>query len=103
LRCTSRDWLCCPGGWSGGAGACRVSGVEYEPNTLLKALAASLGQLGALKQLTLAWLDGREELPDALVRLTWLVKLRIVSCRKLKALPKGFSKLGALRKLNLEG
>jgi len=27
--------------------------VKYEPNTLLKALPASLGQLGALKKLTL--------------------------------------------------
>jgi hypothetical protein len=40
--------------------------VHRQPNTLLKALPASLGQLRAIKQLTLAWLDGLEELPDAL-------------------------------------
>ena len=37
-------------------------------NTLLKSLPASLGQLGALKQLTLAFLEGLEVLPDAVVR-----------------------------------
>ena len=47
--------------------ALEVSGVEYEPNALLKSLPASIGQLGALKQLTLAGLDGLEELPDAVV------------------------------------
>ena len=49
--------------------ALEISGVGYdEGNTLLKSLPASLGQLGALKQLTLAWLDGLEVLPDAVVR-----------------------------------
>ena len=38
-----------------------------EPNSVLKSLPASLGQLGALKQLTLAWLGGLEVLPDAVV------------------------------------
>jgi hypothetical protein len=37
-------------------------------NSVLKSLPASLGQLGALKQLTLTWLDGLEVLPDAVVR-----------------------------------
>ncbi len=52
--------------------ALEVSGVKYiaaiARNTLLKSLPASLGQLGALKQLTLAWLDGLEVMPDAVVR-----------------------------------
>ncbi len=48
--------------------ALEVSGVENETNTLLKSLPASLGQLGALKQLMLAWLDRLEVLPDAVVR-----------------------------------
>ena len=49
--------------------ALEVSGdVDYEePNAVLKSLPASLGQLGALKQLTLAWLGGLEVLPDAVV------------------------------------
>jgi len=48
--------------------ALEVSGVEHQrQNALLKSLPASLGQLGALKQLTLAWLDGLEVLPDAVV------------------------------------
>jgi hypothetical protein len=38
------------------------------PNSVLKSLPASLGQLGALKQLTLAFLEGLEVLPDAVVR-----------------------------------
>ena len=48
--------------------ALEVSGVEFDPNPVLKSLPASLGQLGALKQLTLAWLGGLEVLPDAVVR-----------------------------------
>ncbi len=49
--------------------ALEVSGDvdSQEPNSVLKSLPASLGQLGALKQLTLAWLDGLEVLPDAVV------------------------------------
>jgi hypothetical protein len=50
-----------------------VSGVDYDGrNSVLKSLPASLGQLGSLKQLTLAFLDGLEVLPDAVVRLTSL-------------------------------
>jgi hypothetical protein len=46
-----------------------VSGVCYaQRNAVLKSLPASLGQLGSLKQLTLAWLGGLEVLPDAVVR-----------------------------------
>ena len=49
--------------------ALEISGVGCEKgNTLLKSLPASLGQLGALKQLMLAWLDRLEVLPDAVVR-----------------------------------
>ena len=69
--------------------ALEVSGVENEQNTLLKSLPASLGQLGALKQLTLAGLDGLEVLPDAVVRLTMLGSLTIECCGKLRALPRG--------------
>jgi len=49
--------------------ALEVSGDvdSEEPNSVLKSLPASLGQLGALKQLTLAWLGGLEVLPDAVV------------------------------------
>ena len=48
--------------------ALEVSGLHYGGrNAVLKSLPASLGQLGALKQLTLAWLDGLEVLPDAVV------------------------------------
>ena len=52
--------------------ALEVSSVDNEQgrNNLLKSLPASLGQLGALKQLTLAWLGGLEVLPDAVVRLS---------------------------------
>ena len=55
--------------------ALEVSGdVDYEePNFVVKSLPASLGQLGALKQLTLAWLGGLEVLPDAVVRPRWAV------------------------------
>ena len=84
--------------------ALEVSGVDYyEPNAVLKSLPASLGQLGALKQLTLAWLDGLEVLPDAVVRLTSLGSLTIKCCDKLRALPRGIGKLGALRELTLRG
>ena len=63
--------------------------MEYKRNALLKSLPASLGQLGALKQLTLAWLDGLEELSDALVTLTSLGSLKIECSSKLRALPRG--------------
>jgi hypothetical protein len=81
--------------------ALEVSCVGCKRNTLLKSLPASLGQLGALKQLTLAWLDGLELLPDAVVRLTSLGSLMLQSCYKLKTLPKGLGKLGALKQLTL--
>jgi hypothetical protein len=82
--------------------ALEISGVAYYGgNTLLKSLPASLGQLGALKQLTLAWLDGLEVLPDAVVRLTSLGSLTIQHCDKLKTLPRGLGKLGALKQLTL--
>ena len=93
-------------GWAGELTrleALEVSGVEYEPNALLKSLPASLWQLGTLKQLTLAWLDGLEVVPDALFRLTSLGSLTIKWCGKLRALPRGISKLGALRELTLYG
>ena len=84
--------------------ALEVSGVHYgERNAVLKSLPASLGQLGALKQLTLAWLDGLEVLPDAVVRLTSLGNLTIQWCGKLRALPRGIGKLGALKELTLRG
>jgi hypothetical protein len=66
LQCGARDWLWCPGGW--GSSHVEVSGMYGESNPVLKLLPANLGQLGALKQLTLAWLDGLEVLPDAVVR-----------------------------------
>ena len=67
--------------------ALEVSGVDYEErNAVLKSLPASLGQLGALKQLTLAWLDGLEVLPDAVVRLTSLGSLTIEWCGSLPCL-----------------
>ena len=48
--------------------ALEVSGVDYYGrNAVLKSLPASLGQLGALKQLTLTRLSGLEVLPDAVV------------------------------------
>jgi hypothetical protein len=74
-----------------------------EPNFVLKSLPASLGQLGALKQLTLAWLEELKVLPDAVVRLTSLGSLTIECCGKLRALPRGIGKLGALRELTLRG
>ncbi len=52
-------------------------GVWNKQNAVLKSLPASLGQLGALKQLTLTFLDGLEVLPHALVRLTSLGRLTI--------------------------
>ena len=64
-------------------------------------LPASLGQLGSLKQLTLARLGGLEVLPDALVRLTSLSRLTIGYCGKLRALPRGIGKLGALKQLTV--
>ncbi len=77
-----------------------VSGVDYEErNSALRALPASLGQLGALKQLTLAGLDGLEVLPDAVVRLTSLGSLTIDDCGNLRALPRALGKLGALKQL----
>ena len=84
--------------------ALEVSGDvdSEEPNSVLKSLPASLGQLGALKQLTLAWLDELKLLPDAVVRLTSLGSLTIECCDKLRALPRGIGKLGALKKLTLE-
>jgi hypothetical protein len=77
-----------------------VSGVARR-NAVLKSLPASLGQLGALKQLTLAWLDGLEVLPDAVVRLTSLGTLTIDGCGKLRALPRGIGELGSLKQLEL--
>jgi len=80
--------------------AMEVSGVARR-NAVLKSLPASLGQLGALKQLTLAWLDGLEVLPDAVVRLTSLGTLTIDGCGKLRALPRGIGELGSLKQLEL--
>jgi hypothetical protein len=51
---------------------------------VLNSLPASLGHLGALKQLTLACLDGLEVLPDAVIRLTSLGSLTIDVCGKAK-------------------
>ena len=74
--------------WVGGLTrleALEVSGVDYYGrNAVLKSLPASLGQLGALKKLTLAFLDGLEVLPDAVVRLTSLGSLTIKCCGKLR-------------------
>ena len=65
--------------------ALEVSGdVDSEENSVLKSLPASLGRLGALKQLTLAWLGGLKVLPDAVVRLTSLGSLTIKWCGKLR-------------------
>jgi hypothetical protein len=64
-----------------------------ERNAVLKWLPASLGPLGSLEQLTLAWLDGLVVLPDALVRLTSLGNLTIECCGMLRALPMGIGKL----------
>ena len=86
--------------------ALEISGVGDDVgNTLLKSLPASLGQLGALKQLTLAWLDGLEVLPDAVVRLTSLGSLTqtLEDCNNLKTLPRGLGKLGTLKQLTLWG
>jgi hypothetical protein len=83
--------------------ALEVSGVEYEPTALLKSLPASIGQLGALKQLTLAWLDGLEVVLDALVKLTSLGSLTIQYCGKLRALARGIGELGALKQLTIGG
>ena len=87
--------------------ALEVGGKMYrcheQPNSLLKTLPASLGKLGALKQLTLAGLDGLEELPDAVVGLTSLGSLTIQDCDKLMALPRGIGKLGALKQLTIVG
>ena len=66
--------------------ALEVSGEEYDPKSVLKSLPASLGQLGSLKELTLACLGGLEILPDAVVRLTSLGSLTIDKCGKLRAL-----------------
>ena len=82
--------------------ALEVRGGDWnKQNTVLKSLPASLGQLGALKQLTLAWLGGLEVLPDAVVRLTSLGSLTIECCDKLRALPRGIGELGALKKFTL--
>jgi hypothetical protein len=84
--------------------ALEVSGVHYgERNAVLKSLPASLGQLGSLKQLTLAWLDELEVLMPDLIGLTALGSLTIQYCGKLRALPRGIGKLGALRELTLWG
>jgi hypothetical protein len=53
--------------------ALEVSGECDERNAVRKSLPASLGQLGALKQLTLTRLSGLEVLPDAVVRPRWAV------------------------------
>ena len=68
---------------------------------MLKSLPASLGQLRALRRLMLARLDGLEDLPDAVVRLTSLGSLIIKGCGKLRALLRGIGKLGALKQLML--
>jgi hypothetical protein len=58
----------------------------------LRALPRGLGKLGALKQLTLGWLDEVQEMPD-LIGLTALNSLTIEYCNKLKTLPRGLGKL----------
>ena len=69
MRCGARDWLWCPGGWElTRLEALEVSGVDYEdPNSVLKSLPASLGQLGSLKQLTLVGLGALKVLTEAVV------------------------------------
>ena len=97
--------------------ALEVSGVKYTRaqvaagagdsvagNTMLKSLPASLGQLGSLKQLTLAGLGGLGVLPDAVVRVgqvTTLGSLTIRDCGKLRALPRALGKLRELKQLVL--
>jgi hypothetical protein len=71
---------------------------------MLKSLPASLGQLGTLKQLTLAGLVGLGVLPDAVVRVgpvTTLGSLTIRDCGKLRALPRALGKLRELKQLVL--
>ena len=70
---------------------------------MLKSLPPSLGQLGALEQLTLAWLEVLEVLPEAVLRLTSLGSLTMRCCVNLRTLPRGIGKLGALRELTLYG
>ncbi len=72
-------------------------------NTELRALPASLGQLGALKQLTLCTLTALEEMPDTLGRMTSLTSLTMDHCEKLKTLPASIGQLGALKQLTLCG
>ena len=58
----------------------------------LRALPRALGTLGALKQLTLRWLDELQEMPD----LTGLTALRSL---KLRALPGGIGELPCIEAL----
>jgi len=87
--------------------ALEIGGKMYrryeQPNSLLKTLPASLGKLGALKQLTLAWLEGLEVLPEAVLRLTSLGSLTIGCCVKLRSMPRGMDKLGAFKQLAIGG
>jgi hypothetical protein len=59
-----------------------------------------IGELGALKQLTLCTLNELQDMPD-LIGLTALGSLTIDVCGKLRALPRGIGELGALKQLEL--
>jgi hypothetical protein len=54
----------------------------------LRALPREIGKLGALRELTLEWLNELQEMPD-LIGLTTLDSLKIKACSKLRAMPRG--------------
>jgi hypothetical protein len=68
----------------------------------LRALPRGIGELGALKQLTLRMLNELQDMPD-LIGLTALDSLTIAECGELRALPRGIGELGALKQLTLRG
>jgi hypothetical protein len=100
----------CASGHAGRSAGCRGRLTSLDSLTIVcQGVASSgrcqprqIGKLGALKLLTIFRFDELQEMPD-LIELTALGSLTIEWCGKLKALPRRFGELGALRELTLCG
>ena len=76
-------------------------GTSDWTNTLLREIPASIGELRALRELSLINLVNLEELPEGMKRLTGLKDLFITGCG-LREVPGWIAEMGGLRELFLE-
>ncbi len=69
----------------------------------LAALPAAIGELKALTKLNLQWCSSLTALPESIGELKALTTLDLSYCSSLAALPAAIGELGALKMLNLQG